>query len=316
MKVSIIIPVYNSEKYIADTIASALNQTWENTEIIVVDDGSIDSSLSVIKGIEDEKLKIYTKKNEGVCVARNFGLNKATGKYIQWLDHDDILEENKIEKQISFIKNHNLKEFDVVYSHYVNFLDSVSNILLNDFFHKEKSYNYPLELFNDMLIARTIILPASYLMHKNLIVEAGGWDENLLNNEDGEFYSRVMTKARSVHYVSGTKVYWRATPNSLSKQVKASHLNFKYSAWTMIVSNLLKKNNSEHTRYACSQLLYDFITEFRPDNQKWLKPLEIFMKENNINYDTTGYSKRHKLLIDILGWRRTLLFKEKIKKLR
>ncbi|MCL1868614.1 MAG: glycosyltransferase family 2 protein [Paludibacter sp.] len=312
-KVSILIPLYNSEKYIAQTIESALNQTWENKEVIVVDDGSTDNSLKIAKTYESDILKIYRQTNKGVCAARNYALKKATGEYIQYIDHDDIIDLDKIEKQMNYIISHNLSDADVVYSSYVNFYDDVNNILPYNSSHKDKSYDKPLELFNDMLIARSIILPASYLMHRNIIEQAGGWNEFLLNNEDGEFYARVMTKAASVHYVPKVKVYWRTTPGSLSKQVTADYLNFKYIAWTAIASILLKNNYSEKTKYACSQLLYDYITEFRPNNEKYLKPLEKFMRQNNIEFDTTGKSSMHKFLINTLGWRRTLLLKEKIK---
>jgi len=311
MKISIIIPVHNSEKYLAETIESAITQTWKEKEIIIVDDGSTDSSLEIAKSFEN--IKVYQRKNSGLCASRNFGLNVAEGEYIQYLDHDDLLDPDKLEKQMNFILSNKLTKLDIVYSKHINFIDDIHHPLNYDDSHYGKSYDQPLELFNDMLIERTIILPASYLMHRDLIKLAGGWNEQLLNNEDGEFYSRVMTKAQSVHFVPDINIYWRATPNSLSKQVSESYLGFKYQAWTSICTNLLKNNNSERTKYACSQLLYDFIIEFRPENNKWLKSMEKFMKSNDIKYDTTNKSNIHKFVIDVLGWRRTLLLKEKIK---
>jgi glycosyltransferase involved in cell wall biosynthesis len=316
MKVSILIPLYNSEKYIAKTIESAVNQTWKDKEIIIVDDGSTDRSLSIAKSYESENIKVFTQVNRGVCASRNYALTKATGEYIQYLDHDDMIDPDKIEKQMEYISSHQLCETDIVYGAHVNFLDDIINISSYNDSHQNKSYDNPLELFNDMLIARSIILPGSYLMHRSLIESIGGWNETLRNNEDGEFYARIMTKATSVHYIDGPKVYWRSTPNSLSKQVTESYLGFKYTAWTTIVSILLQHNNTERTRFACSQLLMDFIVEFRPTNQKWLLPLEIFMRENNITFDTTNKSTIHKFLINTFGWRRTLLLKEKIKQIK
>ncbi|MCL2597702.1 MAG: glycosyltransferase family 2 protein [Paludibacter sp.] len=315
-KVSILISLFNSEKYIAQTIESAFNQTWENKEIIVVDDGSTDNSLEIVRTYESDILKLYTQKNQGVCAARNYALKKATGEYIQYIDHDDVIDLDKIEKQMNYIISHNLSETDVVYSSYVNFHDDVKNILPQNFSHKDKSYDKPLELFNDMLIARSIILPASYLMHRNVIESVGGWNEFLRNNEDGEFYARIMTKATNVHFVPDVKVYWRTTLGSLSKHVSTDYLNFKYIAWTAIVSILLKNNDSARTIYACAQLLKDFIIEFRPNNEKYLKPLEKFMKQNKINFDTADKNLAHKFLINTIGWRKTLLLKEKIKKIR
>jgi glycosyltransferase involved in cell wall biosynthesis len=312
-KVSILIPIYNSEKYVAQTIESAINQTWNNKEIIIVDDGSTDNSLEIAKSYESNIIKVFSQKNKGVCAARNFAFTKAGGEYIQYLDHDDILGLDKIETQMSYIHKNNFDITDIVYCSYVNFLEDIKNILPNTSTHQNMNYYKPLDLFNDMLIARTIILPASYLMHRYLIEKVGGWDESLFNNEDGEFYSRIMTQATSVHYVPDVKVYWRTTPDSLSKQVSNSYLGYKYKAWTMIVNVLLQHNNSEKTRYACSQLLNDFIVEFRPENTEWLQPLEKFMASRNLLFNTEGKDFKHKMLIRLLGWRKTLFFKEFIK---
>src|ERR1700744_3507890 len=101
--VSIIIPVYNSEKYLSDAIQSAINQTWSDTEIIIIDDGSTDNSLQVAQQFISEKVKIFHQENKGASVARNYGLTKAKGDYIQFLDADDILSNNKIEAQMTVL---------------------------------------------------------------------------------------------------------------------------------------------------------------------------------------------------------------------
>jgi glycosyltransferase involved in cell wall biosynthesis len=103
--VSIIIPLYNSEKYIAETIRSAQKQTWSNKEIIVVDDGSTDNSLKVANSCMDKDTRIITQQNKGASAARNAGLKEAQGEFIQFLDADDLLSENKIARQIEILLN-------------------------------------------------------------------------------------------------------------------------------------------------------------------------------------------------------------------
>ena len=88
--VSIIIPAFNSEKYLSETVRSALAQTWPNKEIIVVDDGSSDGTLNVAKQFESRNVKVFTQKNRGAACARNAGLAIAQGDFIQWLDADDL----------------------------------------------------------------------------------------------------------------------------------------------------------------------------------------------------------------------------------
>lgn len=95
MKISVIVPVYNSSDYIGRCIDSVLNQTYNNFELILVDDGSIDNSLSILKEyeIKDKRIKVFTQKNSGPGVARNLGIAKATGDYIVFVDSDDYIDE-------------------------------------------------------------------------------------------------------------------------------------------------------------------------------------------------------------------------------
>ena len=103
-KVSILIPLYNSEKYIAQTIQSALNQTWENKEIIIVDDGSSDNSFEIARKFESDIVKVFLQKNSGSCITRNEAFSFSSGEYIQYLDADDLLSPNKIEFQMKLIE--------------------------------------------------------------------------------------------------------------------------------------------------------------------------------------------------------------------
>src|ERR1700748_3370934 len=102
--VSIIIPVYNAQKYLAETINSALAQTWPNKEIIIVDDGSTDNSFQIAKNFENDKVRVYYQENRGAGAARNKGLREAKGNYIQFLDADDLISNNKAEEQINLLK--------------------------------------------------------------------------------------------------------------------------------------------------------------------------------------------------------------------
>ena len=102
-KISIIIPVYNGENYLNEAINSALNQTYKNYEIIVVNDGSTDNTEDIIKKYKD-KITYYKKKNGGVSSALNVGIKKMTGDYFLWLSHDDIILPNHIQELVEFIR--------------------------------------------------------------------------------------------------------------------------------------------------------------------------------------------------------------------
>src|SRR5271154_7166784 len=98
--VSILVPAYNAEAWISDTLRSAISQTWEPKEIIVVDDGSTDQTLSVARRFQSEQVLILSQKNQGAAAARNRAFSLSHGDYIQWLDADDLLAPDKIAKQM------------------------------------------------------------------------------------------------------------------------------------------------------------------------------------------------------------------------
>src|ERR1700749_4080106 len=117
--VSIIIPAYNSAKYLPETIQSALGQTWANKEIINVDDGSTDDSVKVASGYaaSNKEIKVTRQENKGAATARNTGLKESKGVYIQFLDADDLLSPTKIETQMNSLggSQTRLSMCDVVY---------------------------------------------------------------------------------------------------------------------------------------------------------------------------------------------------------
>ena len=110
-KISIIVPVYNTEKYLSKCLNSLIKQTYKDIEIIVVNDGSKDKSLEIAKKIakQDNRIKVFNKENGGLSSARNFGIEKASGEYIGFVDSDDYIKENMFEILYNMIKEANAK---------------------------------------------------------------------------------------------------------------------------------------------------------------------------------------------------------------
>ena len=98
--VSILIPAFNAEPWIAETIQSALGQTWQQKEIVVVDDGSTDQTLAIARKFASEKLTITTQPNQGAAATRNKAFSLSQGDYVQWLDADDLLAPDKVAMQM------------------------------------------------------------------------------------------------------------------------------------------------------------------------------------------------------------------------
>ena len=104
---SVVMPVYNGEKYLAEAIDSVLQQTFKNYELVIINDGSSDGSDGIIKNFADERIRYMTNEgNKGVAYTRNRGLQIANGKYLAWMDCDDLIHPQRFEKQVAFMENH------------------------------------------------------------------------------------------------------------------------------------------------------------------------------------------------------------------
>ena len=126
--VSLIVTCFNQTKYISDCLNSVINQSYQDWECIIVNDGSTDNSENIIKHLTsaDSRFQYLYQKNQGVAAARNTGLNLAKGEFIQFLDGDDILQKNKIENQVNYLLRNSI--VDIVYGSSRYFVNSINNI--------------------------------------------------------------------------------------------------------------------------------------------------------------------------------------------
>ncbi len=161
MKISIITPVYNGERFIEETIKSVQDQTYKDWEMILVDDCSMDASQEIIKKIaqKDGRIKyMKLKQNSGAAVARNTALENAKGRFIAFLDSDDVWEKNKLEKQLNFMLNHNIGFSFTSYA-----LMNEEGIRLN------KEVRVPKKIDYEGLLKNTIIGCLTVMIDKNSI---------------------------------------------------------------------------------------------------------------------------------------------------
>lgn len=202
--VTVIIPVFNGDKYIASTIESVLSQTYENLEIIVIDDGSTDKTCDIVKRYEGKVTYIH-QMNRGAAAARNNGLKHAKGRYIQFLDADDYLEEDKIEKQVSFLQEN--EKFDICYCDCIRFYGELK---------EEEKYRRHVTGEVDDLIYEIInfdqIFPFpihSLLVKKSVFEQMGVFDESIKSDEDREFWLRAALKQYQFGYTNFFGAYYR-----------------------------------------------------------------------------------------------------------
>ncbi|MFO0508212.1 MAG: glycosyltransferase family 2 protein [bacterium] len=230
--VSIIIPVYNGEQFLSVAIESAIQQTWLNKEIIIVDDGSEDESLSIAKSYESEWVKVIHVNNGGAARARNIGFQYSKGDFIQYLDADDLLAKNKIELQLIKI----LKESDpvniVCAGQWLRFTKSLDHLIggIGPGGRVEQDMD-PL----DWLLMRPYNLMTihGWLTPRNLINKAGPWNESMTLDDDGEFFIRVIKEADRIIFCAGAMSYYRTLVNNSSTLST-------YSGLTQTTTNCVK----------------------------------------------------------------------------
>jgi len=282
-KVSILIPAYNAQKWIKNSIKSAINQTYQNKEIIVVDDGSIDNTFLFAKQFESNTVKIIKTKNNGACAARNYAFSLSMGDYIQWLDADDILAPDKIEKQMDYVKM-NPDPKILISGTFLKFYSRLksaeyfNNYLYEDF--------YPIDWLITHFEKEAIMYPHAWLVSRQLAVLAGPWNENLRINQDGEYFARVVSKASFVKYIKEAKCYYRRG-NTKSISNTRTMLTIKYLslANNLCVDTLISLENSIRTRKAAFIFLQRFVSRIL-----FIDDLSIVV-ENNNRIESLGGSK-------------------------
>ena len=236
-KVSIIIPTYNQSQYLEEAMESVLNQTYQNIEIIIVDDGSTDNTSEVVKSF-DNKIIYIPQKNKGASSARNAGIKKAQGQYVAFLDSDDMWIKNKLEKQIKFIQNN--PEIGLLGTGCYQMVD------INKMIYK-KIFPAKNEILQKDLIKYNPFIQSSVIIRKDIFNDIGLYDEKFKESEDYDLWLRIAQKYKvaNIQEALVTKKYYE---KGLSKDKDNKQLYFVLKA---------KKNAIKRGQY--SKLYYFYI---------------------------------------------------------
>ena len=237
---SVIIPLYNKASFIKNTIESVLCQTFEDYEIIVVNDSSTDGSLDIVQKINDQRIRVYTKPNEGVSAARNFGISKATHKIIAFLDADDVWEKDYLLSISLLVKKYPYAGiYATAYSGYLNgvekYLSTVKGIpkisLIKDYF--KVSYSHGL----------SINITSATCVRKDILMTMPLFRQNIKRGEDLDVWLRISLTYPMAFYNESKMKYQVDTPSSLSSHYTVSSDDFPYTEWFNMksTSTYLKK---------------------------------------------------------------------------
>lgn len=231
--VSVIIPCFNSSQYLGYSIESVLSQTFKNLECIVVDDGSTDNTKEVVRYFvnKDARVKYYYKKNGGVSSAKNYGLSKTVGIWIQILDADDWLLEAKLEKQIEVAnilggRSKNIliySDYEIVCECSQNCPIADSKVVIGELSKKE---------LMQKLVGRRLGLSEPAPLHTNSVLmserifNTNRFDENMVTCEDLDFFYRVLNTDVICKYVPIVGMCYRSNDAGISKSIKKLHRGY------------------------------------------------------------------------------------------
>lgn len=204
-KVSIIVPVYNAEKYIAETIKSVMAQDYQNWELILVENGSTDASLDCIKSFDDPRIRVLSAGgNIGAARARNMGMQAAEGVYVGYLDADDIWEPDKLSAQVSFMQNRNAAFSFTGYE----FADENGN-------GTGKIVKVPEQISYRQALGNTTIFTSTVLFDTRCI-EKERLEMPVIESEDTALWFRILREGEIAHGLNRNLVRYRRPNNSLS----------------------------------------------------------------------------------------------------
>jgi len=313
--VSIVIPLYNAEPYIEETINSILEQTYKNIEIIIIDDESTDNSYKIAKKYENKFIQVVTQKNSGPGAARNKGILLSKGQYIQFLDADDLLEKNKIKNQLEIFKKYGDDCF--IFGKVIEFKNNINdNSNITQYQDYYKSYKNPLDLLKDYWQKGGMIATGSYIVSKELINISGKWNENWILNEDGEFVSRLISNSNKIIYDEKSITYYRkSNPNSLNSNRTLKHYQSQFESYKSYGQIINKKNLDNNFNYALASC-YSGIYQSMYPHHKELRS-ECIEELNKLGYKKV-IPRGHpyfKYIASIIGINNALFIKQIIKKL-
>ena len=300
--VSILIPAYNAEDWIAETIQSALAQTWVRKEIIVVDDGSSDQTLAIARRFASSGVSVVAKLNEGAAATRNVAFTHSRGDYIQWLDADDLLSPDKLEWQMKEVMR-NPDERVLLSSAWAHFM-----------YRSRRARFKPNPLWQDLSPVNWLIRKmgqdchmqtATWLVSRKLTESAGLWDTRLLGDDDGEYFCRVILGSKGIRFIPEAKVYYRMTAatrlsyvGSCDKKIAAQFVSMQ-----LHVKYLRSIEDSQRTRAACVQYLQKYIWYFIPERPDIVAKIEHLALSLDGQLDSPQVRPKYALIQKLFGWK-------------
>ena len=250
--ISVIVPAYNVERTILETVESVQQQTFSDFELIVINDGSTDRTLKLLNTVKDPRLKVFSYTNGGLPTARNRGISHATGEFLAFLDADDLWTPDKLELQLAALQQH--PEAGVAYSWTYFKFDK------EEYSYADNSTFFEGNVYADLLIRNFLHNGSNPLIRKEAIESVGLFDPTLKSCEDWDYYLRLAA-IWSFVLVPKPQIIYRQSSSSMTSKIDVMEkyllivINRAFSTAPLELQFLKKKSLSWVYKYAAQQYL-------------------------------------------------------------
>lgn len=299
--VSILIPAYNSQRWIGEAIQSALNQSWFPKEIVIVDDGSKDATFSIARRFASSSVSVVTQSNQGAAAARNKAYSLSQGEYIQWLDADDLLAPDKISKQMELLLQEGNRRTLVSaafgrFRHRVNRARFKRTSLWCDL--------SPTDWLIRKLVDNVFMQTGVWLESRELAEIAGPWDTRLLGDDDGEYFCRVILASDRIRFAPEAKMFYRRTGGGSLSQLgySARKLEAHLLSMKSHVRYLRSLEDSDRTRTACLTFIQRWLVYFHPERPDLVRQLEELAADLGRPLERPQMSWKYSWIQRLFGW--------------
>ncbi len=301
--VSILIPLYNAEEYFSETMESLLAQIYKNIEIIIVDDGSTDTSLKIARDYEKlhKHIKVYVQENSGAQVARNKAFEMSKGEYIQYFDADDIMHQDKISSQIEALKQYDFQDDVVATGKWMRFFNSIENATFKNQIIN-KSYNNKFLFLKESWENIEYIIGQSWLISKALHLKIGNWNESLVRNQDGEFFARVAYAANKIIFVQSSIVYYRkGISSSITSKKSYNAIRSQLNSYHLY-ANLVKEDLDKYSLHKAVASLYSVVySDYYPLDKQLKKEVLELIKELGYDEPVIAFKPSSRWIVRLFG---------------
>jgi len=299
--VSILIPAYNAEAWLADTIKSALAQTWPRKEIIIVNDGSKDATLAVAQKFATANVQVATQPNQGAAATRNKLASLAQGDYLQWLDADDLLSPDKVSRQMAATEQSGSRRtlFSSGWAHFI-FRPHKARFVPTLLWENLTPLEWMLRKWENNLHMQT----ATWLVSRELTEAAGPWNTRLLGDDDGEYFSRVIMASDGVRFVPEAKVYYRISGSNRLSYIGSSNqkMDAQFVGMKMQIGYLRSMSDDVRARAACVNYLQTWLVHFFPNRMDIVEQARLLATELGGELHAPKLSWKYLWIQKTLGW--------------